>query len=44
VFPLLYTLGPRLPWVALTGLSLVAGLIIVLLESHLSVHAVHVRQ
>jgi len=44
VFTLLYTLGPRLPWVALTGLSLVAGLIIVLLESHLSVHAVHVRQ
>jgi MFS family permease len=44
MFTLLYTLGPPWPWVALTGLSLAAGLIIILLESHLSVHAVHVRQ
>jgi len=44
VFTLLYTLGPSWPWIALTGLSLTAGLLIVLLESHLSVHAVHVRQ
>jgi MFS family permease len=44
MFTLLYTLGPSWPWVALTGLSLAAGLIIILLESHLSVHAVHVHQ
>jgi MFS family permease len=44
LFTLLYTLSPSWPWVALTGLSLVAGLIIILLESHLLVQAVHVHQ
>lgn len=44
VFTLLYALGPTWPWVALTGLLLVAGLIMVLLESHLPIHAVRVHQ
>jgi MFS family permease len=43
LFTLLYTLGPRLPWAALTGLLLIAGFIIVLLESHLSRDAVRVH-
>jgi MFS family permease len=43
VFTLLYTLGPRLPWVVLTGLLLIAGFSIVLLEPHLSRDAVRVR-
>jgi MFS family permease len=44
VFTLLYTLGPAWPWFALIGPTLVAGLIMVRLESYLPARAVHVHQ
>jgi MFS family permease len=44
VFTSLYALGPSWPWIALTGPLLAAGLIMILIESRLPPHAVHVHQ
>jgi len=43
MFTLLFALGPAWPWVALAGPALVTGLLMVRLESHLSVPVKHVH-